>query len=288
MIECAIFGGIILDKYMEIESFPKRGQDVLIRSDFNIAGGCSVNMAATFQNLGGRAHIVSYLGSDFYGREIMNYLISHDLSLKYIKRIEGESGYCIVLLEKDGERTFLTKKGAEDYFERGLLSGDESKICNVMITGYYLLSKHGEEITACLERIAKNGGLILFDPGPLFHIIDTGILNRVISISRVVTVNESEKKAIVNPMDKSKILVIKKGGKGGTVYCGEQSFGYRAKSAEVVDTTGAGDSFAAGLMFGLSAGMGIKEAVDVAVESAAKTVSLKGPHGFWRPSRRGK
>ncbi len=281
MVECTIFGGIILDKYMEVESFPKKGEDVLIRNDFSIAGGCSVNMAATFHNLGGNAHIVSYLGSDSTGVEIMDYLVAHNFSLRYIRRTDTESGYCVVLLEKDGERTFLTKKGAEDSFQRELLSGEEERIMNTMVTGYYLLSKNAGDVTACLEKIARNGGWILFDPGPLVHMIDPDVLTRVMAISKVVTVNEAEMAAIVSPIDKSKILVIKKGGNGGIVHYGSETFTYMAKDVRVEDTTGAGDSFAAGLMFGLTTGMGVQEALNIAIESAAVTVTFKGPHGFW-------
>ena len=50
---------------------------------------------------------------------------------------------------------------------------------------------------------------------------------------------------------------------------------------KVADTTGAGDSFAGALLFGLLKDMDIREAVSLAVRCAAKTVEIEGPHGFW-------
>lgn len=282
MMECTIFGGVILDKYLEMEKYPTRGQDEIITKDFNIAGGCCINMAATFNNLGGDAHIVSYLGSDSTGKEIIEYMDQHGFSRKYINQINGETGYCLVVLEKNGERTFMTKKGVESGFHKELLTKDLSKIKNVMVTGYFLLSEDSEEIISCLEEISKQSEYFLFDPGPLVNLIDPKILNRVLSIANIITVNEVEVESMILPEDSNKIIVIKKGKAGGEVRHGSEQFSYQAKNVQAIDTTGAGDSFAAGLMFGLVSGMDVKSSISIAVESSALTVTIKGPHGFWK------
>lgn len=282
MIECTIFGGIILDQYLELKAYPVRGQDEFILGEFSMAGGCSVNMAATFNNLGGTAHMVSCLGPDAAGREILAYLDAHGFSKRYIDCGDEASGYCLVLLEQDGERTFLTKKGVESRFPGELLRGEEGKITYALVTGYYLLSEHAGDIVNCVEKIAEKGGLVLFDPGPLADRIDQKILKRAVSASRIVAMNEAEAKQIGGIEDPSKLIVIKRGAAGGTVTRGQETFGYQAKRVKAVDTTGAGDSFAAGLMFGLAKGMDLRAAVDLGVECAAITVTLKGPHGFWR------
>ncbi|WP_279286682.1 carbohydrate kinase family protein [Aminipila terrae] len=48
-----------------------------------------------------------------------------------------------------------------------------------------------------------------------------------------------------------------------------------------VDTTGAGDSFAAGVLFGIAQGKSIQEAVRLGSQTSAITVGINGPHGFW-------
>lgn len=281
MIECTIFGGVVLDKYLEMDKYPQRGQDVLITGDFSIAGGCSINMAATFNNLGGNAHIVSYLGTDTTGQEIKTYMARNGFSEKYIGTLKGEAGYCIVILEKNGERTFLTKKGVECIFDSELIQEDFSQISNVMVTGYYLLSKNVQKIVTSLERIKRNCNYFLFDPGPLINEIDPEVLKKVSEMADVITVNEVEAASIEIPEDPSRIIVIKNGRSGGEVLYGQEHFKYAAKEVETVDTTGAGDSFAAGLMFGLLSGQDVKSSISLAVECSAKTVTLKGPHGFW-------
>lgn len=298
MIECMIFGGLLLDRYLEMDVYPERGRDGLITNEFSLAGGCSVNMAATFNNLGGKAYVVSYIGADPTGREIMDYLDRHGFSGKYVKQAEGETGYSLVILEKSGERTFLTKKGVEARFDRKLLQGaaggarqsDAAKdrpdsaanFKNVMVTGYYLLCDNTPELVACLSEIKKHCDHFLFDPGPLFREIDPEALKKVLSMADIITVNEAEAEGIALPGDASRIIVIKKGKSGGKVLCGAERFEYKAKEVKAVDTTGAGDSFDAGLMFGLLSGMDVRSAVSLAAESAAITVTIKGPHGFWK------
>ena len=282
MIECTIFGGLLLDRYLEMDAYPERGRDGLITNEFSIAGGCTINMAATFNNLGGCAHMVSYIGTDPTGREIMEYLNRHGFSGKFVKQVEGDTGYSLVILEKGGERTFLTKKGMESRFDCSLLQDGVADIKNIMVTGYYLLCDNTPELVRCLSMIRKQCGRFLFDPGPLVRKIDPDALEKVLAMADIITVNEAEAESITIPEDDNKVIVIKKGKAGGTVYCGGECFDYKAAAVEPVDTTGAGDSFAAGLMFGVLSDMDLRSSVSLAAESAAMTVALKGPHGFWK------
>jgi len=282
MVECTIFGGILLDRYLEMDAYPQRGQDGLITNEFSMAGGCTINMAATFNNLGGNAHMVSYIGTDQTGREISEYLDRHGFSGKFIKQAEGETGYSLVILEKNGERTFFTKKGVESRFDRDLLGDRAADIGSVMVTGYYLLCDNPSGLVENLIEIRKQCGHFLFDPGPLVSEIDPVVLEKTLKMADIITVNEAEAETMRMPQDDSKIIIIKKGKSGGAVICGKDRFDYKAADVVPVDTTGAGDSFAAGLMFGILSGLDIRRAVGLGAESAAMTVSLKGPHGFWK------
>lgn len=306
MVECTIFGGLLLDRYLEMETIPERGRDGLITNEFSMAGGCTVNMAATFNNLGGRAHAVSYIGSDQTGREIADYLNRYGFSGKYVRQTEGDTGYSLVILEKSGERTFLTKKGVESRFDRKLLQagavGEKQEdaaggkkscdtavtrtftrdIRNVMVTGYYLLCDNTPELVGCLSEIRGQCEHFLFDPGPLVHKIDPEALKKVVSMADIITMNEAEAGYAGLSEDASRLIVIKKGRSGGEVFYGAERFDYKAADVEAVDTTGAGDSFDAGLMFGILSGMDVRSAVSLAAECAAITVTIKGPHGFWK------
>ena len=180
-MDCIVFGGLVAVRYFDIESFPERGQDGLITSETAYVGGCAINIAATINNLGGNAHIVSYVGNDKTGEQIMNYIRKNKFAEDFIKQTEGISGYCLVFKEPDGERTFLTKKGVEGNFDTGLLDNIDNIRAKVgAVTGYYLLNENASLIMDCIEVMRVSGTKFIFDPGPLVGNIDKEILKRMV------------------------------------------------------------------------------------------------------------
>ena len=290
-MDCIVLGGLVADRYFDIESFPERGQDGLITSDTAYVGGCAINIAATINNLGGNAHIVSYVGNDKTGEQIMNYIRKNKFAEDFIKQTEGISGYCLVFKEPDGERTFLTKKGVEGNFDTGLLDNIDNIRAKVgAVTGYYLLNENASLIMDCIEVMRVSGTKFIFDPGPLVGSIDKEILKRMVKASAVITPNEAElavfeqedKNFIENFIKNKGIVVRKQGNRGGMCYTRHGIFNYNSVKTEAVDTTGAGDSFTGALCYSLGSGTDIKSSVELASVCAAKTVEINAPHGFWK------
>lgn len=297
MNECVIFGGLLLDKYFEVKRLPKRGQDGFIDREFPCVGGCAINMAATFENLGGKAHVVSYLGNDEIAKEIMKYMNEHGLSLRYVKEKEGDTDYCMVFLESDGERTFLTKSGSNLDFTKDLVEDNLLNINYVAVTGYYLLNKGAEQLVETLEGFVDKGGFVLFDPSPLVGSIDKDHLKRILSLSGCITPNITEAQIMAEMLHggdsweewikqyarEGRYAVVKEGSDGGTIYVNDYKEIYKAEKRVAVDTTGAGDSFAAGILYAIADQKDIFKAVKLGCLTSAKTVTINGPHGFWEP-----
>lgn len=284
-----------MDYYYEVDRWPDRAQDAFINSESMKVGGCSVNMAVTAKNLGAEASVISGVGNDEVGLQLESYMQEHGLSTDMISRTDEVSGKCLVFLEPDGERTFLTQKGAEGIFTEEMMEAaiaSKAKVAGV--TGYYLLDRNADRVTDCLERLHENGCRILFDPSPLVSDIESELLRRVLKISYIITPNTVEAELIekISPVseliEQGTVVIKKDGSKGGSVYFKgaaseeTETFDYEAMKCKVADTTGAGDSFAGALLFGLLKDMDIREAVSLAVRCAAKTVEIEGPHGFWK------
>lgn len=287
--ECYLFGGLIMDCYYEIDALPERGQDGFITAEKMIAGGCAVNMAVTIENLGGRAHVVSGMGDDPDSANLTAYMKEHGLSTKFIEPASGRIGKSLVFLEPDGERTFLTSKGAEGVFSEKLAARIRSEVPSAAgVTGYYLLNDDSERVVQTLEYLYTKGTKILFDPSPLVSSINDAQLGRMLRISRVMTPNTVEMEYLNNftslseYVARGKTAIVKDGSEGGSVYSPYGSFRYRPAHVEnVVDTTGAGDSFAGAMLFAMMYGMPLEVSVELAAKCAARTVEIDGPHGFW-------
>lgn len=291
-----IFGGLLVDYYYKINKWPDRSQDAFIKGEFFQVGGCAINMAVTISNLGAYAHVVSSISNDDTGNIIKKYIKNNGLSDYLLKSVDDKSGKCLVFLEDDGERTFLTSKGAEEIFTNELnqiMRENPPKVAGV--TGYYLLSDDAEKIMDCLEYLYKQGTRILFDPSPLVGEIDQSILKRILEISYIITPNKTEFEIIESSISfnlkkfcsNGGVLVLKNGSQGGKVYKNNnekntlEHFDYKAENCQVVDTTGAGDSFAGALIYSIINDMVIEDAIKLAVKVSAKVVQIKGPHGFW-------
>ncbi len=286
--ECYLFGGLIMDCYYAIDALPERGQDGFITGEKMMAGGCAVNMAVTVENLGGKAHVISGMGNDKSSEDLMGYMDEHRLSTRFIEQTEGNAGKCLVFLEPDGERTFLTSKGAEGVFSEALSQRIKNEVPSVAgVTGYYLLNDDSERVIETLEYLHSKGTRILFDPSPLVSSINDRHLSRILRMCDVITPNTVELEYLNNFISLSeytvrgKTAVVKSGSEGGSVYSPYGSFTYKsAPVSNVVDTTGAGDSFAGALIFAMMYDIPLDSAVELAAKCASKTVETDGPHGF--------
>lgn len=286
--DIVIFGGLLLDRYFYIDRWPERGQDGFFDHEDAFVGGCAINMAVTIHNLGGRAHVVSCVGQDPAGQNILAYLEQHGLSQSLVYPTAGATGSCLVFVEPDGERTFLTRKGIEGKFPAELAEKIKALApAWAGVTGYYLLGEDAPLILDCLKNLHHNGTKILFDPSPLVGDIRPDILTQMVSISDILTPNTAELPALGGE-DKlpglsaaGKTVLLKRGAQGGTIYSLNETFNYTSVHCEAVDTTGAGDSFSGALLHAMTNRYSLSQSVELAVRCAAKTVQLRGPHGFW-------
>lgn len=290
-----ILGGIIMDQYVLVDEFPQRGKDTIIHDSFERVGGCAINVASTIKNLGGYPLIVSQLGNDERGRRISQYLKTNGFSQEAIHIVPNqETGFCLSLVESSGERTFLTKKGCESTFSPEWV--DEKwleKISSLYITGYYLLdTRSAYEILSFMQRLKRRGVTVLFDPGPLVAEIEQDTLLSLIRLADIITPNTDEIEKIdqsLKPdqpivswlMDQGVEWVIeKKGSQGVHVWTkNKEKHFYPAYSVKSIDTSGAGDSFAGGLLYGLKQYGDMKQAIKIASACGALTTTFMNPHG---------
>lgn len=286
--DIVLFGGLLLDRYFHIDRWPARGQDGFLEREESFVGGCSINMAVTVHNLGGQAYIATCIGSDKPAQDILCYLEKHGLSRHLVHTIPGTTGSCLVFSEPEGERTFLTHKGAECVFSpvlaRDILSTAPAW---AGVTGYYLLGDKPADILDCLEQLHMSGTKFLFDPSPMAGEIEPEILTRMVRISDILTPNAAElapfggEAGINRLITMGKTIILTHGAAGGTVYTQGQTYDYSSAPCNVMDTTGAGDSFSGALLFAMANGYPMEQAVDLAARCAAKTCEICGPHGFW-------
>ena len=290
-INVLCIGDVMLDVIARINVSPQKinyGSDTASRISTS-SGGAAGNVAAWLTRTDARSTIVSHVGDDPAGAAIVAEFDALGVAHGNLV-IPGEtSGVVVVLVDSSGERTMFPDKGANSRLTIADLP-DLSNFQAVYISGYALLNPLARD--GVLEMVAKikaDGIPIYFDPasvGSMKDVTDKE-LHTWFSLMDVLLLNEEEsiyltgsvdiERALDYLLDFSEVVVIKRGSAGAIAKArGFDSISVAAVATTVVDTTGAGDSFAAGFIASFSKNRDLTAALQAGGELAAGCVAIVG------------
>ena len=290
-INVLCIGDVMLDVIARINVSPQKinfGSDTASRISTS-SGGAAGNVAAWLTRTDARSTIVSHVGDDPAGAAIIAEFDALGVSHGDLV-IPGEtSGVVVVLVDSSGERTMFPDKGANSRLTAQDLP-DLNSFQAVYISGYALLNPLARDgVLAMIEKIKADGLPIYFDPASVGAMKDVADkeLHNWFSMMDVFFLNEEEsiyltgsvdiERALNYLLDFSQVVVIKRGSAGAIAKArGFDSISLPAFAATVVDTTGAGDSFAAGFIASYSKNHDLTAALQAGGELAAGCVAIVG------------
>ena len=290
-INVLCIGDVMLDVIARINVSPQKinyGSDTASRISTS-SGGAAGNVAAWLTRTEARSTIVSHVGDDPAGAAIVAEFDALGVSHGNLV-IPGESsGVVVVLVDSSGERTMFPDKGANSCLTADDLP-DLSAFQAVYISGYALLNPLARDgVLAMIEKIKDKGLQIYFDPASVGSMKDVtdNELHTWFSLMDVLLLNEEEsiyltgsvdiERALDYLLDFSQVVVIKRGSAGAIAKSrGFDSISLPAVATSVVDTTGAGDSFAAGFIASFSKNHDLTAALQAGGELAAGCVAIVG------------
>ncbi|MDD2970730.1 MAG: PfkB family carbohydrate kinase [Lachnospiraceae bacterium] len=281
-----VVGAAMIDMVMVMDKLPKSGEDKLCKEASLEIGGCAYNVSSTLDNLECEFDLCVPVGNGPYGAIIESRLKQKGYKI-LVKDTQKDNGYCVCMVEENGERTFVTIQGIEgdfqaDYFEEL----DMSQYQNIYVAGYQVCNHSGEVISKWLETLTDK--TIYFAPGPVICNITEEVMKRIMSKHPVVHINDKEARdytgqSTVEACAKKlyeqnrNLVIITTGDKGVIYYDGIEVHEVASGKAKVVDTIGAGDSHAGAFIGGISKGMSTEESLKLANKVAANIVSVYGP-----------
>ena len=290
-INVLCIGDVMLDVIARINVSPQKinfGSDTASRISTS-SGGAAGNVAAWLTRTDARSTIVSHVGDDPAGAAIIAEFDALGVSHGDLV-IPGEtSGVVVVLVDSSGERTMFPDKGANSRLTAQDLP-DLNSFQAVYISGYALLNPLARDgVLAMIEKIKADGLPIYFDPASVGAMKDVADkeLHNWFSMMDVLFLNEEEsiyltgsvdiERALNYLLDFSQVVVIKRGSAGAIAKArGFDSISLPVIAATVVDTTGAGDSFAAGFIASYSKNHDLTAALQTGGELAAGCVAIVG------------
>ncbi|WP_424406044.1 PfkB family carbohydrate kinase [Pasteurella sp. PK-2025] len=282
-----LIGAVIVDQMMWLDKLPQTGDDVLCKATKSVVGGCAFNVASMLTHLNVPHELCAPVGQGIYANIIKQAL--QQGGYPYQEDTSGDNGYCLCLIEQNGERTFITVEGVEGTFKREWLTHiNANQYAYIYLVGYQMIGQSGHIILDWLTQSLHNPTTqIVFAPGAAINTIGESVLDRLFALKPIVHLNRKEILQYTHTTSLTEAIsllyaknqnhiVVTLGSEGVAWHHHQQTAFIPTVPAQVVDTVGAGDSHIAALMAYLSKGEPWERALQQANRIASAIVSVEG------------
>jgi len=224
-------------------------------------GGSASNTINGIARLGMKAGFVGKIGKDDIGLFFTNDSINNGVKPNLLVS-ETPSGRCIVLVSPDSERTLCTYLGAACELEASDLSTKMFEGYDIFHIEGYLVQNH--DLISTAVRLAKQAGLKVSIDLASYNVVEANLdfLKEIIKkYVDIVFANEEEAfaftgkephEALINISDYCDIVIVKMGKDGSLIKSRNEKVQIKPRLSNCIDTTGAGDLYAAGFIFGFA------------------------------------
>lgn len=259
-------------------------------------GGAPANVAVGIARLGGQSAFIGRVGDDPFGRFMYKTLVDERVDVRQMRLDPAHRTSTVVVdLDDHGERsfTFMVRPSADLFLEPDDLpsfsAGEWLHVCSIALSAEPSRSATFQ----AMKAIREAGGYVSFDPNirpdlwpdenALRRCLEQALQSAdVVKLSveelAFLTANEQVNAGLEALMQRCPArLVLVTQGKEGVIAWHEGSVKhYPATPVQCVDTTGAGDAFVAGLLYGLAAGQDLTPVIALAQRCGALATTAKG------------
>lgn len=268
-----VIGSLNTDLVAQLEDFPKPGQTIIGNTFHTTFGGKGGNQAVALGKLGADVIMAGKVGRDTYGDNYLAHLKACGVQ-SAVAREEGiSSGVAVIEVDKTAQNHIVVIPGANGLVDRAYIDEilPEVSGCSVFLLQ---LEIPLETVEYAAKRLYDMGKTVILDPAPAVVLPDELLENvdyitpnetETEIVSGMSIKNEGDlKRAAAHLLEKGVKNVIAKAGGNGAYIINKKEFTHVPPyKVNPVDTTAAGDSFNAGLAFGLSRGLSLKDSVKI-------------------------
>jgi len=237
-----------MDFIFSVPEFVEPDSEMYIDDIHIIPGGSALNFAVWLSALGFSSGIVAVTGRDVYGEIIRSRLESEGVSTSCLSVVERPTGMAFISVDGAGRRSIYSYMGANAELEIGTLEERCIRAADaVHISGCYV------EVAHTVAKIRE----LSFSPGGLLASYGLDVLEPVLRRTEVLFLNDDELEVLTGSRRSgiSRLLdlgvdnvVVTHGPGGASFFSADHSLEMKVEDAGAIDTTGAGDAFAAGFM----------------------------------------
>lgn len=274
-----IVGSVNMDLVVQTADFPLQGETTLGELFTTVPGGKGANQAVAGARLGGDVHMVANVGDDAFGKELLDNLQRNSVNSEGVSVSEGTASGIANILLSDGDNRIIVVPGANYQLTPKQIDAMTTKIEKSDLV-LLQLEIPIPTIMHTLELCAKLDVPVLMNPAPA-----GGFETEFLQYIKYLTPNETECEQIFGTDMETALeqypnqLIVTLGSGGARFYDGKKHVIVEGFKTEVVDTTGAGDTFNGALAYAIVEGFELEEAVKFANVAGSLSVEKFGAQG---------
>jgi ribokinase len=264
------FGALNVDKLFKVNRIAAAEEESFILSHSESCGGSAANTIVGLARLDCKVGFVGKVAGDRDGAMLLEDFEKEHVDTAGLIRVgQGDSGQVMGFVDNEGDRALYIDSGVNDAITLKEVNLDYiSRALFLHLTSF--VGKQSFETQKQILKALPANVKVSFDPGALYAGKGYAALEPIIKRSHVMMPNASELKLISGQEDYCKgadflisrgvkVLAVKLGADGCYVTDGRERLRIEAFKIKAVDTTGAGDAFCAGFLFGLLNNKGLQD-----------------------------
>lgn len=281
-----VIGSLNMDIVVETEQYPQVGETLMGKRVNFTPGGKGANQAVAAARLGAETTMIGAVGNDAFGEELLSSLRNNGINVDGVKRLDGFATGTALIFVVDGDNSITVVPGANDEVEPADIDRYEDKLRQADIV-LLQLEIPVETVCYAAKKAKSLGKTVVLNPAPaqplpdeLLASVDYITPNRT-ELGRYTGMEaggEDLELAMRSMKAKGTAHVVTTLGGAGSAYLDDNGTlcripGYPVK---VVDTTGAGDCYNAGLAVSLARGQSLDESIRYATLVSGLAVTKFG------------
>ncbi len=272
------FGSLNIDLYYQVERFTAAGETVDSRSFEKNIGGKGLNQSVALARAGARVYHAGCVGED--GNFLLSFLQQSGVDTHLIQALPVPSGNAVIQIDSSGQNCILLYGGAN----RQVTSAQIDKTLACFGRGdMILLQNEINRVDEIMEKAHRKGMIIVFNPSPFagtlelpLELVDWFIMNQHESAQVAGVSTQEEIMEVLTQRFPQARFVMTLGSNGSLYFHKKERHFQGTYPVEIVDTTGAGDTFTGYFFASIAAGNPVADAMELAAKAAAMAISRMG------------
>lgn len=266
-----VVGSINMDLVTITTQMPQMGETLLGKQFQMNPGGKGANQAVAAARLGADVRLIGCVGNDLFGQDILQHLRNEGIDVSDVEPVTYRTATATITVY-NADNSIIVVPAANHHVTASFVESKREVIADsdVLLVQLEILL---EGVQKAVEIAKENGVTVILNPAPIQE-LPAELIRQV----DYLTPNEHEQMVLMQQLgeDIREKLIVTKGSQGLSFWQEGRELNVPAYKIDVVDTTGAGDSFNGGLAVALSQGMSLKAACDYGNAVAALSTTKLG------------